>query len=130
MRGHGVPNFPDPKHVAGGGVQISGSGAGINRNSPAFESAQQSCRRLLPGGGQPTHADQQRALARMLHTSQCMRARGISGFPDPTLAPPSNRGGYSDIMSDGVAWLAIPNSIDVRSPAFEQAAAACNLEQP
>jgi hypothetical protein len=93
-----------------------------------FTSAQQSCRHLLPGGGQPpTRAGQQQGLARMLHISQCMRAHGISGFPDPTLAPPSNRAGYSAIRSNGVAWLAIPNSIGVRSPAFERAASACNF---
>ena len=63
----------------------------------------------------------------MLHISQCMRAQGISGFPDPTLGPPSNRAGYSAIRSNGVAWLAVPDSIDVRSPAFKQAAAACKL---
>ncbi len=127
MRLHGVPNFPDPKQAAGGGIQFSGSRSGINPQSPSFMSAQQSCKRLLPGGGRPTHADRQKALARMLHISQCMRAHGISGFPDPTLSPPSSRAGYSQISSNGVAWLAIPDSIDVRSPAFEQAAAACNL---
>ena len=64
----------------------------------------------------------------MLHISQCMRAHGIPGFPDPTLSPPSSRAGYSAIRSNGVAWLAIPDSIDVRSPAFKQAAAACGFE--
>ena len=127
MRSHGVPSFPDSIEV-GGEIQVSGSRSGVNPQSPSFVSAQQSCSHLLPGGGRPTHADQQRALARMLRSSRCMRAHGISGFPDPTLsAPADDRAAYSDIMSNGVAWLAIPNSIDVRSPAFERAAAACNL---
>jgi hypothetical protein len=126
MRSHGVPNFPDPKQV-GGGIQVSGSAPGIDPQSPLFASAQHSCRHFLPGGGEPTHAGQQRGLARMLGISRCMRAHGISGFPDPTLAPPSSRAGYSAIRSNGVAWLAIPESIDVRSPAFKQAAAACKL---
>ncbi len=89
MRSHGVSNFPDPKQVAGGGIQVSGSASGINPQSPLFVSAQQACRHLLPDGGQPTHAGQQRELARMLHSSQCMRAHHISGFPDPSLSPPS-----------------------------------------
>ena len=127
MRSHGVPNFPDPKQTAGGGIQISGSRSGMNPQSPLFMSAQQSCRHMLPGGGQPTHAGQQQALTRMLHISQCMRAHGISGFPDPTLAPPASRADYSQISSNGIAWLAIPDSIDVRSPAYEEAAAACNF---
>jgi hypothetical protein len=126
MRSHGVPNFPDPKQVDGG-IQVSGSAPGINPQAPLFVSAQQSCGHLQPGGGEPTHAGQQRALARMLHISQCMRAHGISGFPDPTLSPPSSRAGHSAIRSNGVAWLAIPDSIDVRSPAFEHAATACSF---
>jgi hypothetical protein len=126
VRSHGVPSFPDPKQV-GGGIEVSGSAPGINPQSPLFLSAERSCRHLLPGGGQTTRAGQQQALARMLRISQCMRTHGISGFPDPTLSPPSSRAGYSQVSSNGVAWLAVPDSIDVRSPAFEQAAAACNL---
>jgi hypothetical protein len=126
MRSHGVPNFPDPKQV-GRGIQVSGSRSGINPQAPLFVSAQQSCRHLLPGGGEPIRAEQQRALARMLHISRCMRAHGIPGFPDPTLSPPSSRAGYRAIRSNGVAWLAIPDSIDVRPPAFEQAATACGF---
>ena len=46
MRSHGVPNFPDPK-TSNGGFMITG----INPNSPQFQSAQQACRSLMPGGG-------------------------------------------------------------------------------
>lgn len=126
MRSHGVVTFPDPTQ-SGGGIQISGSRSGMNPQTPLFESAQQSCRHLLSGQGRPPHSDPQQALARMLHASRCMRARGIPGFPDPTLSPPSDRAGYSAIMSNGGAWLAIPNSIDVGSPPFGRAATACNL---
>jgi hypothetical protein len=128
MRSHGVSSFPDPTQV-GGGIQISGSPADMNPQSRVFMSAQESCRHLLPDGGQPSHADQRKALARMLRSSQCMRAAGVSGFPDPTLSPPSDRAGYSAIMSNDGVWLAIPNSIDVLSSAFQHAAATCNLEQ-
>ena len=128
MRSHGMRKFPDPKQVAGGGIQISGSRAGMKPDSPLFVSALRSCRGLLPDGGRPsTRAEQQRGLARMLHSSRCMRGHGVTGFPDPTLSPPSSRAGYSEVSSNGVAWLAIPDSIDVRSPAFERAAAACSL---
>jgi hypothetical protein len=49
MRAHGVPSFPDP--VPGsGGVKLD-AGSTVNPQSPAFQSAQQSCTKLLPGGG-------------------------------------------------------------------------------
>ena len=51
MRSHGVPNFPDP--VAGGGISIP---AGVDPNSPQFQSAVQACQAELPGrlvGQQP-----------------------------------------------------------------------------
>jgi hypothetical protein len=56
-----------------------------------------------------------------------MRAHGISGFPDPTTTPPSNPSDYSAVMGHNGVWLAVPNSIDPQSPAFKQAAAACNF---
>lgn len=126
MRSHGLPNFPDPK-VDGNSIQIPGSMPGINRQAPAFKSAQQSCRHVLPGGGQPTQAEQQQAKAQLLTVSQCMRADGISPFPDPTASRPSNRAGYSDITEHDGVFLAIPNSIDLQSPAFQHAAGACNF---
>lgn len=126
MRSHGVPNYPDPKEV-GGAVQISGTGSGMNPDSPTYRSAQQSCRPLLPGGGESTTSEQQHALAQTLQLSTCMRAHGIEAFPDPTLSPPSSRAGYSSVMSRDGVWLAIPNSIDERSPGFERASVACNL---
>jgi hypothetical protein len=124
MRSHGVPGFPDPTQ-AGGGIQIAGSGT--DGQSPVFLAAQRTCTRLLPNGGLPTHTDRQRALARLLRTAQCMRAHGVRGFPDPTASPPASRSGHSAIMSNDGAWLAIPDSIDVRSPAFERASEACDL---
>jgi hypothetical protein len=126
MRSHGVSGYPDPKQV-GEEIQVSGSAPGVDPQSPLFLSARQACRHLQPGGGEATRAGQQRALARMLRISQCMRRHGIPAFPDPTLSPPSNRASYSDIRSNGAAWLAIPNSIDVRSPAFKRAANACGF---
>jgi hypothetical protein len=127
MRTHGVPSFADPKQVGGGGIQISGTPPGVNPDSPAFTSAQQSCRHLLPNGGQSTTSGREQELARMLTLTRCMRAHGVSGFPDPTLSAP-NRADSSDIMSNDEVWLALPNSIDLHSPAFEQAAAACNFD--
>jgi hypothetical protein len=68
------------------------------------------------------------AKAQLLRMSECMRAHGITDFPDPqTGLPPSNPAGYSVVMGVNGAFLAIPRSIDPQWSAFEQAAAACNF---
>jgi hypothetical protein len=46
MRKNGVPKFPDPQ-AQGGGLIVGGD---VDPNSPQFKSAQQTCRKLLPGG--------------------------------------------------------------------------------
>jgi hypothetical protein len=60
MRTHGVPNFPDPTVSTGPGgrgvgVRLGAKGAGINPQSPAFQSAQKTCMPLMQGpAGFPT----------------------------------------------------------------------------
>jgi hypothetical protein len=49
MRSHGVPNFADPQ-ISGGHFMMT-LPKGIDPNSPRFQSAQQACRSLMPGGG-------------------------------------------------------------------------------
>jgi hypothetical protein len=46
IRSHGVPNYPDPKLHAGGGIEM-----GEATNSPQFKTAQKACGHLLPGAG-------------------------------------------------------------------------------
>lgn len=52
MRLHGMSNFPAPKKVSDWTNKILRFNSGINLQSPAFQSAQTSCRHLLPGCGQ------------------------------------------------------------------------------
>ena len=124
MRTHGVPNFPDP---SGGGIQIK-QGSGVNPRSPAFQSAQKACTHLLPGGGPGTgHSAQDHA--QLLRLSECMRAHGISDFPDPSAgAPPQpGNGAYSVVIGRGGYFLAVPSSVNMQSPAARQAANACGF---
>jgi hypothetical protein len=117
MRAHGVPNFPDP----GASQELP------IMPSPAFQSAQKSCQHLL-GGGLGSGPASAQAGAQLLQISQCMRRRGISGFPDPrTGSPPSSLTGYSLILGTRGYFLAIPSAIDPGSPAFKQAASACKF---
>lgn len=119
MRSHGVPTFPDPSG-AGGGIQLP------QGSSPALEAAVRDCRALQPGGAGPSQATgPQKAM--MLHLSQCMRAHGVTGLPDPVSSLPSTPAGLSLVFGLRGAVIAIPNTINPQSPTFKQAAKACQL---
>ena len=96
MRAHGVTNFPDP---TGHGINIGGTG--IDPRSPAFQAAQKVCFKLLPGGGPQSHAASAQQIKQADRTAQCMRAHGITGYPDPIISqePPTalNPANYSSI---------------------------------
>lgn len=127
MRSHGVSNFPDPS--AGGGIKVA-QGGNITPNSPAFKTAQTRCHKLLPGGGPPRGVSEQQR-EQMVRTAGCMRANGVTGFPDPTTTPPANPQDYSIV--DGIGgrsgglFLLVPKTINVTSPAFRQAAKTCGF---
>ena len=125
MRSNGVPNFPDPK--PGGGFEFPAGGG--KSGSPAFRSAQAKCQKLLPGGGPPvpgttTHPSAQ-TLAKLVRIAACMRAHGISQFPDPRTSVPSDPAGYQEITDFDGAILLFPSTINLQSPAYRQDLAAC-----
>jgi hypothetical protein len=121
MRSHGVPNFPDPS--AGGGIQIS-AGSGVNPQSPAFQSAQNACSKLMPGGGPVRGSGSESRKLTMLRLAECMRKHGLSTFPDPTTTPPSPGAGLGIAFGSPGSFIAVPQSL-IQSPAFNEAAAAC-----
>jgi hypothetical protein len=126
MRSHGVPNFPDPTG-GGGGIQIP-VGSGINPASPSFQQARSACRKLFPGRGAPPRASAQQK-AQFLALAECMRAHGVSGFPDPVSSPPANFNPAAFSVAFGApgAILVVPNTIDTNSPVFKQAAETCHF---
>jgi hypothetical protein len=124
MRSHGLPHFPDPS--ARGGIQLT-LGSGVNPFSPAFRSAQAACRKLLPGGGPGGGKPSPQAEAQMLAISKCMRAHGVTGFPDPTTNPPTGPGSFTQVIGRDAVFLAVPSTIDVNSPAYRQAARVCHF---
>jgi hypothetical protein len=128
MRSQGVSNFPDPTS-SGGSVSFSlKSSSGINPASPSFLAAQTACGKLLPsnatGSGQPSAA----AESAMVAISECMRAHRVTGFPDPTTTPPNGPAGYSGVFERDGVYLAIPTTINIQSPAVQQAATSCHLD--
>jgi hypothetical protein len=114
MRAHGVPGFPDPDSK--GNFIIKGPELGGSAGQ--YRSADESCRHLLPNGGQMTAAQQQQALRQALKFSACMRAHGLPSFPDPT----TRNGGVT--ISVGVSGMN-PNS-----PQFQSAQRACRSLMP
>jgi hypothetical protein len=109
MRTHGEPAFPDPTSQ---GI-ISDSQASIG--SPVLRAAGLACAALLPPGSlQVTEAQQERLASLELKRAECMRARGVTNFPDPSAPgqqgpPPASGGG-----------------IGPDSPVFQAAARACD----
>jgi hypothetical protein len=74
MRATGVPNFPD------GPIAPD---SGINPLSPAYQSAQNACKKYLPrdgAGPPPTPAS---VVRQEVVLATCMRANGVPNFPDP-----------------------------------------------
>jgi hypothetical protein len=66
----------------------------------------------------------------MLALSECMRAHGVSGFPDPSVNPPSDPGAFSIAMGRGGVFLLVPRTIEPSSPLFQSAAKACRFGPP
>jgi hypothetical protein len=130
MRSHGEPNFPDPS--VNGSIQLN---SGVDPSSSVFQSAQTKCQKQHPGGGFPspgtTTTPTPAALAHMFRVAQCMRARGVSQFPDPTTKVPSKSAGFANgdgVVSDrdGVI-LEFPSTLDMQSTQFTHAAAVCKF---
>ena len=125
MRAHGIAKFPDPSGGGGGGINLAGTG--INPASPGFRAAQTACNHLMPGGGISTHATAA-GIKQATDFARCMRAHGVSGYPDPivTATPPAvNPGQYSSAVYGNGIFIGIPKSINANSPTFLKASRAC-----
>jgi len=116
MRAHGIKDFPDPN--AHGELAVdAGPGTGLDPKSPQFKAANSACKSLLPPRRTLTPAQQAEARAQGLRYSRCMRAHGISDFPDP-----DNQG--------GIALQPKPGSdLNPNNPQFQAASKACQQEQ-
>ncbi len=113
MRSHGVTKFPDP--INNGqtlNVQI-GPGAPVDPSSPQYNHALAACNSLAPGFGGPqaqpiTPADK----LDYLKAAACVRARGITDFPDPTI-------------TQGHVKFVMPPGINTNSQKAQAAIATC-----
>jgi hypothetical protein len=85
MRAHGVPNFPDPNSLPGvlkGHFGFT-AGSGIDPDTPQFEAAYTYCGKRYLHMHTATPAQRARWNAAAVAYSHCMRAHGVSDFPDP-----------------------------------------------
>ena len=115
LRSHGIPNFPDP--ISGHEAQFPDSaGPILNSHSPSVLAAERACKGFhaaIVGANSGSGPNQNAAF---LEFSRCMRAHGVPSYPDPTYGK-NGRPITPDFSSDG---------IDTQSPAFTNAAKACN----
>jgi hypothetical protein len=87
MRAHGVSGFPDP-HVMSrpGSTSVGIKVDPALTGSPAFNSAQKACQGILPPPLSPSQqaAQQHLKAEHLLAFARCVRAHGVTNFPDPT----------------------------------------------
>ena len=117
MRAHGISDFPDPSSQ--GGIALNGGpGSDLNPSSPLFKAANNACKPLLPPQKALSPAQQAAARAQALAYARCMRAHGISDFPDPN-------------AQGGIALSPQPGGdLEPNNPRFQAANQACQHYQP
>jgi hypothetical protein len=78
MRAQGITDFPDPD--SRGNLSLdAGPGSDLDPNNPRYRAAHNACKSLLP----PQQAPPAGTKEANLRYARCMRAHGISDFPDP-----------------------------------------------
>jgi hypothetical protein len=87
MRSNGVPTFPDPGASGKLTIDEVANGTSLDPSSPTFTQALDACKSLEPAGFEGgTRSAQQQSAA--LKFAQCIRANGVSDFPDPAAGQP------------------------------------------
>jgi hypothetical protein len=122
MRSHGVPSFPAPDSQGNfSNSQIDAVGTG-----PAEQNAFQTCRSLLPNEGTGLSVTELQSIQRhnlrnAVKAAHCMRAHGITTFPDPS----------GSTQGSGINWQPViaavqDGRLDLGSPSYEAAFDTCS----
>ena len=114
MRGHGVPDFPDPGAAGGPQVAVVPSSK-LNPQSPAFEAATKACRKFGQAVGGPPHPLSAAQRRKLIAFSRCMRTHGVPSFPDPTF--PASGGALIDTPKQA--------NFNPAAPAIRRASVEC-----
>ena len=112
MRSHGFPNFPDPNSQ--GQVNVSG----VDPNSAPFKAASGRARNssLERRASLPLRRSSKRCLPTRSKFAQCMRAHGITDYPDPQVS-----GGGISTSINGVK----NSDLNPKNPRFRVAQKTC-----
>jgi hypothetical protein len=111
MRSHGISDFPDPN--AQGGFSAPNN---MNPNTPQYAAANNDCKSLTGSATPPPYNPA--TVAALVKYAECMRAHGISDFPDP------NAQGHLDINAKPGSDLSPGN------PRYTAANRACAADLP
>ena len=110
IRANGYPQFPDPG--PDGRMQLRLD----PKNGAQFEAAERACKDQLPSGLAAMNQEMTpERLQAMLGFAQCMRGKGLSGFPDPS--------------PNGVFEITSPTLV-LSTPQAQQAAKDCMASNP
>jgi hypothetical protein len=82
MRSNGVSQFPDPGASGELTIDAVANGSSLDPSTPAFKQAISACKDLQPAGFMGTRRSSQQQQA-ALRFAQCIRANGVTDFPDP-----------------------------------------------
>jgi hypothetical protein len=123
MRSNGVPQFPAPDRQGNfSNAQIQA----LESNNSQEQNALFQCRSVLPNAGtgltvEQIQEEQQQNLRNAVKAAHCMRAHGITNFPDPD----------GTTQASGINWQPVLSAIQVgglslNTPSYEAAFMACN----
>jgi hypothetical protein len=122
MRSNGVPQFPAPD---GQGNFNNARIEALENNNSQADNAIHLCRSVLPNAGTGMTAEQiqqiqQTNLHNAVKAAHCMRAHGITNFPDPAGTTQASGVNWQPLMS------AIQAGLSLNTPSYEAAFMACN----
>jgi hypothetical protein len=116
MRSHGALGFPDPASIGSStGIKAAkgqiAQASARDTSSATFQAAQRACAKYLGQGAAPPPHPTQAKMQKLLAVSRCMRAHGVTSFPDP---------------DPSTGEIATPTDISRTSPRVIAALRACS----
>jgi hypothetical protein len=121
MRSNGVSQFPAPDPQGNyNNAQVTAL-----QDNPEYRNAHIQCASVLPNGGSGLSATQiqqiqQQNLRYAVKAAHCMRAHGITNFPDPDASNQDAGVNWQPVIS-----LITDGGLNVSTPSYEAALTAC-----